>query len=78
MLGTYFTLCQLAPQFILLLLAGEISVDSLNLVAKLVDERLEFVLLFGRLSNELILDVHRILLLEPGILSSLVQRRSAR
>lgn len=63
---------QLGLELLLLLLAGELGVDAVDLVTKLVDGSLKLVLLLVGLSDELILHIHSVLTLLKGLLGSLV------
>lgn len=69
---THFGLGQLGPQLVLLLVVGELGVDTVDLVTQLVDGSFELILLFICLGNELVVHVHGVLALGPGCLESLV------
>lgn len=75
---THLGVGQLGPQLVLLLLAGELGVDAVDLVTELVDGSLKLVLLLVSLANELVLHVHGVLALGPGLLGGLVDTGGAR
>lgn len=63
---------ELGLELLLLLLAGEFGVNTVDLVTQLVDGGLELVLLLVGLSDQLVLHVHGVLTLLESSLDSLV------
>ena len=70
---TYLGVSELSAELLLLLIAGELGVDAVDLVTELVDGGLELVLLLVGLGDKLVLHVHGVLTLSPGLLGSLVE-----
>lgn len=64
---------ELGLQLLLLVLVGELGVHAIDLVTELVDGGLELVLLLVGLGDKLVLHVHGVLALSPGLLGSLVE-----
>lgn len=75
-LETHLGVHKLGLQLLLLLLAGELGVNAVDLVTELVDGGLELVLLLVGLGDELVLHVHSVLTLGPGLLGGLVEATS--
>jgi hypothetical protein len=70
---TYLGISELSAELLLLLVAGELGVDTINLVTELVDRGLELVLLLVGLGDKLVLHKHGVLTLGPGLLGSLIE-----
>lgn len=73
----YLGVKELGFKLVLLLLTGELGVDTVNLVTELVDAGLELVLLLVGLGNQLVLHIHSVLTLSESLPDRLVNASGA-